>query len=129
MNNEIMNINENENLMMTDNGFIADLTSAKTQFCSITPKTNDEKATLFKAMNNPDFRLSDMINKVIKVKDVYVEVVDCHNDETGEVTQCPRIVFIDDKGVGYQCVSIGVFSALKNYFKYSVLLLGSQLFR
>jgi hypothetical protein len=54
---------------------------------------------------------------VINAKDVFCEVVTCKNPETGESNECPRIVIIDDKGVGYQAVSLGVFSALKKVFQ------------
>lgn len=102
-----------EMIMEENKGFIADLTSAKTTFCSLSADTREEKANLFKAMNNPEKRLGDCINMVIMAKDIYCEVVDCLNQQTGEVTQCPRIVIIDDKGIGYQAVSIGIYSALK----------------
>lgn len=113
---------ENQNtalaLVNEDNAkFIVDLTApAKTQYCSLVPKTDADKALLFKAMNNPEKRIGDCINMTINVKDVYVEVVQCVNKETGELQDCPRIVMIDDKGIGYQCVSIGMFSALKKVF-------------
>lgn len=110
----------NGNAMANANAFadegynlVADLTTAKTQFCSMKAETPEEKARLFNSMNNPDKRLADFINKVINAKDLYVEVVNCTNQETGEVTACPRIVIIDDKGTSYQCVSVGIFSALK----------------
>lgn len=98
-----------------DEGFdlIVDLTTAQQQFCSMKATTDEEKAKLYNAMNNPDERLGDKINMQIKAKDLYVEVVNCTNAETGEVTPCPRIVIIDDKGKSYQCVSVGIFSALK----------------
>ena len=98
-----------------DEGFnlVVDMTSAQTQFCSMKAETPEEKMKLFNAMNNPEKRLGDCINKTINAKDLYVEVVNCTNEETGEVTACPRIVIIDDKGVGYQCVSIGIYSAIK----------------
>ena len=95
---------------------IADLTSRSTQYCSMTATTEDEKAQLFNATNNPDFRLGDMINTVISVKDVFVEAVECTNRETGEHTACPRIVLIDIDGKGYACVSLGIFSAIKKLF-------------
>lgn len=110
----------NGNAMSNANAFadegynlVADLTTAKTQFCSMKAETPEEKARLFNSMNNPDKRLADFINKVIPAKDLYIEVVNCTNQETGEVTACPRIVIIDDKGTSYQCVSVGIFSALK----------------
>ena len=98
-----------------DEGFniVADMTTAKTQFTSMVATTDEEKAKLFNAMNNPDERISDNINKIIKAKDLYIEVVNCTNTETGEVTACPRIVIIDDKGRSFQAVSVGIYSALK----------------
>lgn len=101
--------------IFADEGFniVADMTTAKTQYTSMVAESDDAKAKLFNAMNNPDQRIGDNINKVINAKDLYIEVVNCTNTETGEVTACPRIVIIDDKGVSYQAVSIGIYSALK----------------
>jgi SPP1 family phage portal protein len=39
------------------------------------------------------------------------------NPETGEASTCPRVVLLDDKNVGYQCVSKGVFSSLSKMFQ------------
>lgn len=90
-----------------------DMTSAQLAFSSLQATTDEEKAQLFNAINNPEKRLADCINMTIKAKDLFVEVVNCTNEETGEVTACPRIVIIDDKGVSYQAVSLGIYSALK----------------
>lgn len=114
-----MSENQNNSLSVknvySDDGFslAADMTTAQMSFCSMTATTDEEKGKLFNAMNNPDQRLADHINKVINAKDLYVEIVNCTNEETGEITACPRIVIIDEKGVSYQCVSIGIYSALK----------------
>ena len=103
--------------MDEDERFIMDLTAErKTQFCSMTPKNEDEEIVLFNAMNNPEKRIGDCINMTINVKHVFCEVVTCVNRETGETNMCPRIVLIDTDGVGYQAVSLGVFSALKKIF-------------
>lgn len=97
-----------------DERFIADLTAErKVQFCSMKPQNEEEEVILFNAMNNSDKRLGDCINEVINVRHVYVEVVTCVNRETGEGQYAPRIVLIDEKGVSYQCVSLGIFSCLK----------------
>ena len=113
-------INTQENTeverMDDNNNFVVDLTTRTTQYCSMVANTLEEKAVLFNAMNNPANRLGDCINQTIKVKDVFVEVVNCTNEQTGEVKACPSIVLIDDKNNGFQCVSIGVFSALKKLF-------------
>lgn len=104
-------------VMDEDERFIMDLTAErKTQFCSMVPKNEDEEVILFNAMNNPQKRIGDCINMTINVKHVFCEVVTCVNRETGESNLCPRIVLIDTDGVGYQAVSMGVFSALKKIF-------------
>lgn len=103
--------------MEEDERFITDLTAErKVQFCSMKPKNEDEEIILFNAMNNPEKRIGDCINMTIEVKDVYCEVVTCINNDTGEHTLCPRIVLIDKNGIGYQAVSLGVYSALKKVF-------------
>lgn len=114
-NNAMVVSNRNTMNRFEDEGFnvSVDMTSAQTQFCSMTANTHEEKAAMYNAMNNPDKRLADCINMQIKAKDLYIEVVNCTNEETGEVNACPRIVIIDDKGVSYQAVSIGIYSALK----------------
>lgn len=108
--NAVANVNK-----FADMGFdlSVDMTTAQTSFSSLQATTDEEKAKLFNAINNPEKRLSDCINMTLKVKDLYIEVVNCTNEETGEVTACPRIVIIDDKGVSYQAVSLGIYSALK----------------
>jgi hypothetical protein len=108
------------NMMMEGNSsFIMDLTAPRTtQFSSVDiTKANDvEKKQFFNAINATEKRIGDCINEVINIKHVFVEVVTCINKETGENTECPRTVLIDDKGVGYQAVSLGVFSSLKKLF-------------
>lgn len=116
---EIINANPNAlaptNNVYSDDGFdlVADLTSRQMQFCSMKAESDEAKIALYNAMNNPEKRIADCINMTINAKDLYIEVVNCTNEKTGEVTACPRIVIIDDKGVSYQAVSIGIYSALK----------------
>jgi hypothetical protein len=104
--------------MDDDSKFIVDLTTRTTQYCSkdIDKLTDGDKAVLFNAINSPDHRISDMINTTIMVKDVFVEVVNCTNEETGEQTSCPRTVLVDADGNGYQAVSLGVFGSMKKIF-------------
>lgn len=100
--------------MAEDEKFIMDLTAERNiQYCSMVPKNEDEEIILYNAMNNPEKRIGDCINMVLNVKHIFCEVVTCINRETGESNMCPRIVLIDDQGVGYQAVSIGVYSAIK----------------
>lgn len=84
-----------------------------TAFCSAKADTMAEKALVFNAANNPDHKVNDYINKTIMLKDIYAETLELVNQETGEVEKAPRIVLIDADGVSYECVSVGMFGALK----------------
>lgn len=99
MNNELMS-------------FTSDLTTENQAFCSFTAKTNEEKAVLFTAINNPTDSISNMINQEIMIKDVYIETVNITRED-GTESQAPRVVLIDVNGNSYGCVSIGIFSAIK----------------
>jgi hypothetical protein len=81
--------------------------------CSIKAETMEEKALVFNAANNPQHKVADFINKKIILKDIYAETLELVNKETGEVDKAPRIVLIDEAGEAYECVSVGMFSALK----------------
>lgn len=99
-----------------NDNLIVDLTSRTVSYCSFVPTTQREKAQLYNATNNTSKRVKDLVNTEIKLRNVYVEVVNCTDSITGEVIKCPRIVLIDDENTGYVCVSVGIFSALKKLF-------------
>lgn len=85
--------------------------------CSIEPSGDRKKdAQIFSALNNPEFRLANFINKRIKVKNVLVEIRDLLNEESGEIETAPRVVLIDEDGKAYQAVSKGIFNAVKNAY-------------
>lgn len=88
------------------------LTGAQVSYCSMSAETNEEKLKLFKAINDTDKRLSDVVNTVIMLKDIYAEQVNFVDEETGEITPGVRIVLVDDKGTSYGCASQGVFNAI-----------------
>lgn len=100
-------------------------TGSPSAYCSIQAVDRATKAKVFNAMNNPDHRVGDYINKVIEVKDVLAEVIEMdekdENDapvidaETGEVkrTQAIRVVLFDANGESYQAVSTGIYNAIK----------------
>lgn len=92
---------------------IADLTSAQTAYCSLQATDDRSRATLYNATNSSQERIGDHINETIKVAHIYVEAVQCTNRETGEIKACPRVVLITDTGIGYQAVSLGVYSSVK----------------
>lgn len=103
------------NLIVADERphFVAELTSALTTYCSLSPADENEKKILYQAMNSPDHRIADMINMEIEVQDVYCEAIDIVNDETGEVVPSARIVLISPNGESYQAVSMGIYNSIK----------------
>ena len=84
-------------------------------FCSVKMEGDRSKAKLvYNALNNPEYRVADFINKTISVTDVLIETTEIGNEETGEIATVPRVVLIDDEGKAYQSVSVGMFNAVKN---------------
>ena len=85
-------------------------------FCSLPMETDEQKAFAFNVMNSADQRLADHINEEISVTDFFCETVmlDRKLPDGQIITEPqPRIVLVDVAGVSYQCVSAGIFSALK----------------
>lgn len=105
-----------QNFMDEDERFIADLTTRTVSYCSLVPKNEEEKAFLYNAQNNTPNKVKDCIGETINLKHVYVEAVHLTNKETGEVQAAPRIVLIDENLNSFQCVSIGIYSAIKKIF-------------
>ncbi len=96
---------------------LSELTGQTNSFCSMSVDTHENKLLLYKAMNNPDKRIGDCINMEIRIKDVYCEVAKLVNKDTGEIEYVPRTVLIDDKGISYQAISKGVFTAVSKLFQ------------
>lgn len=80
---------------------------------SIDTTKEENVKKLYSIMVGAEKRLGDYINSTIKVKDIYTEVVECKNEQTGEREKQPRIVVIDVNGETYGCVSRGIFSAIR----------------
>lgn len=108
---------QNNEVMVTEDGFTGQLTQRTTQYCSMVPKTDEDRIVLYNAINAPDKRLSDMVNMDIEVQHVFAETVTILREDTGELQPCPRLVFIDKDGVSYGCLSFGVFSSVKKLFQ------------
>lgn len=86
--------------------------------CSIdgNDATPEQRKVIFNAMNNPTHKLSDFINKRIKVENVLIEAVTNVNEETGEIETVPKVVLIDPDGVSYFSMSKGIFNSVRNLF-------------
>lgn len=89
-----------------------DLTGKGAGWCSLQAVDDRDRVTLFNAVTTP-LKLADQINKQLKIRHIYVEVIQVVSDESGELVNAPRVVLIDDKGVGYQSVSTGIYNATK----------------
>lgn len=90
----------------------ADIASGKSGYCSMVAEDDRAKVTLYNSISNPA-KVSDMINKQIKLLHVYAEIIQVTSEETGELVSVPRVILIDEKGKGYQAVSIGIYNAVK----------------
>lgn len=90
-----------------------------TQFSSFIPEDMAAKAKLFNAINAPDKRLTDMINKDIAVKDVILVKVKLADErEPGDDAEPNerdgvRTILIDEDGVSYSATSNGIFNSVQ----------------
>ena len=86
-------------------------------YTTLPTETEEDKINVFNVSSNPDEKLKDHINEVVKIRHVYIEPVSVTNKETGEVTTAPHIVLIDDSGTSYECTSYGIFNCLRKIFQ------------
>lgn len=82
-------------------------------FCSFDNSTIEGKKKLFRAISTPDVKIKSMINKQIKVVDVFAKPTTLTDEDTGEIKEAVTVVFFDDLGVSYTATSTGVTNATK----------------
>lgn len=103
----------NELAIITPNNVLAQ--EAGATYCSIKADGDRAKAGMvYNALNNPDDRVSNIINKTIEIADVLIEAQDILDEETGEIERVPRVVLFDKGGKSYQAISVGILSSIKN---------------
>lgn len=115
--NDIFADDTNDSLVLTSDYFAKinlarDIAGGGKGYCTMKAEDRKAKATLYNACANPK-KLSDCINIPIKMIHFYVEVIQCANKDSGEIVSVPRVVIIDEKGNGYQAVSVGIYNAIK----------------
>lgn len=94
-----------------------ELSNADAMFTSLVDDgTRASKAKIYNAISNPTHSLADFIGKQLEITDVVCHYVEMVDDNTGEVIQAPRMVFVDVKGETYQCISNGVLQSIKRIF-------------
>lgn len=91
-------------------------------YCSFKPDEFDAKIKLYNAINNPDRRVADCINKEIRLRDVVIKAVKLseernRNDNWTEVNDGKerdgfRVILIDDEGVSYSATSAGIYNSV-----------------
>ena len=107
-----------ENAMSTTNDKMMDFNAFNretNQFVSFRAEDIKSKVRLFNAMNQPKYKVSDMINKKIKLKDVILMNVTMEGED-GEQDTGIRSVLIDADGNAYNATSNGIFSSLTNLY-------------
>lgn len=107
-----------ENDMTTTNDKMLDFNAFNretNQFVSFRAEDMKSKVRLFNAMNQPKYKVSDMINKKIKLKDVILMNVTMEGED-GEQDTGIRSVLIDADGNAYNATSNGIFSSLTNLY-------------
>lgn len=104
---EIASVSMMDSLMNGDASF----------FCSI-PNDGQRptQVKIYNAINNAKEKLDDHINEVINCVDVVAHPISILDENTGEMVDTVRVVIIDDKGVGYEAISVGIISSLTKLF-------------
>ena len=101
----LMNVNTNETYM------------------SFNATTQDEKIKLYNAINVPDYKLSDFINKTLILRDVIIMGVEIKLEDSSfdkrdfdsvdEKRKANRVILIDTDGKSYAATSDGISNAVR----------------
>lgn len=82
-------------------------------YCSIVPKTNEEKVQLFNALESCDVKINDEVGAVIKIKNVYIQEYEKIDTNTGEPRKAHRTILFDEDGKTHVTAS--------NYFYIAIM--------
>lgn len=111
MNNELMNYDNNANVPAN---FMSE--AAADTYISFKLDNPSSRISAYNAINNPDAKISDMINKTIDLADVVMVPVQLVSDESGEVESAMRSILVDADGTTYTATATGIFNSLKNIY-------------
>ena len=82
-------------------------------YCSVHPKTVEEKKALYNALESCDVVLNDIVGQKIKVKDIYIQEFPRTDKETGEpISNGHRTILFDEDGKSYVTASNYFFISL-----------------
>lgn len=92
-------------------------------YMSFNATTQEEKIKLYNAINVPDYKLSDFINKSISVRDVIIMGVEINRevnpfdknefDSVDDKRKANRVILIDMDGKSYAATSDGISNAVR----------------
>lgn len=108
-------VNKNDLIMPS---LVENLTHSQHSFYSsiVDNGTRKSKITIYNAINKADEKLDNHKGEVLKIRDVVAHTVSLVDENTGEILDCLRIVLVDEKGVGYESISQGIYSSLQKIF-------------
>lgn len=86
---------------------VSDFSNDDFVFTSMSLSTIEEKKIFHNATQNPEFKVSDFINKSFICKDIFMHKSLIHNDD-GEVSEVIQTIFVTPDGKGILSNSIGV---------------------
>ncbi len=67
----------------------------------------------FNAVTNSE-PVSEYLDQQIDLRHIIIQAADVTDEETGEVSQVPRIILVDAAGRAYHAMSQGLFTSVKN---------------
>lgn len=103
--NELMNLYNN-----IDNALENSAT-----WTSFVPETVEEKTAFFNALSAKSTNISELIGKVINLKNVVFQGRSFTTEDTGEFEKAMRVIFIADDGEVYHSYSAGILNSVKTF--------------
>lgn len=107
----------NDLSVLTDNAQSMRNAQVGDTYCSFAPDTVEGKKALYKAMSEADCKLSDVLGQNIDLKDIYVEMVNMLDNNTGEYRAVPRVVLFDRTGKSYAAISWGLMRSVEQLLR------------
>lgn len=83
---------------MNQNNQLATTDQKRDVYCSIKPTSNQEKAALFNALEQCNYRLNDEIGKRIEIKHIYIQQYEKPDKDSGEMRKAHRTIIFDRNG-------------------------------
>lgn len=72
----------------------------------------DTKIALLEAVTNSE-PIAENLNKRIDIVNLVIQPVEMADEQTGEMREVPRVILIDENGVAYHAISMGIYRAVE----------------